>query len=132
MLSKAKVTSVEGLQEAGILVSKGGKVRLLRREELPVIWDPASDKRLTVWGTCEHLIQGLQAGGETGAAAFMSKIPPATNEAARDLAYRLFTVCERKGWAQEALAYNSLVIAWPEVARLAQTGAGRTEQRNLL
>jgi len=132
VLSKAKVTSVEGLREAGVLASKGGKVRLLRRDELPATWDPASEKRLNVWGTCAHLIRVLQTGGETGAATLMSRIPPSTTAATRDLAYRLFNICERKGWAQEALAYNSLVIAWPEVARLAQSGAGRTEQRNLL
>jgi putative DNA methylase len=132
LLSKAKVTSVEGLREAGILASKRGKVRLLRREELSAIWDPASDKRLTVWGTCEHLIQGLQTGGETGAAALMSMVPSSTTDAARDLAYRLFNICERKGWAQEALAYNSLIISWPEVARLAQNTGGRVQQGNLL
>ncbi len=124
LLSKAKVTSVEGLREARILASKGGKVRLLRREELPATWDPASANRLTVWGTCEHLIHGLLTGGETGAAALMSMVPSSTTEAARDLAYRLFSICEGKGWAQEALAYNSLIISWPEVARLAQNTEG--------
>jgi putative DNA methylase len=53
-------------------------------------------------------------------------------EVARDLAYRLYTTCERKGWAQEALAYNSLVVAWPEIARLATQTAGRLEQEALL
>jgi putative DNA methylase len=39
---------------------------------------------------------------------------------ARELAYRLYTVCERKKWAQEAMAYNGLVQSGPEIARLAQ------------
>jgi putative DNA methylase len=49
-------------------------------------------------------------------------------EAARDLAYRLYGICERKGWAQEALAYNSLVVAWPVLRDLAQSLASGEPQ----
>lgn len=117
-LSKAKNTSVSGLVEAGILAARAGKVRLLKRDELPEDWDPAADKRLTVWETAQHLIRAHRSGGEDAAANLLRKVG-ALGETARDLAYRLYTICERKGWAQEALAYNSLVVAWPEIARLA-------------
>jgi putative DNA methylase len=118
-LSKAKNTSVQGLVEAGILESKRGKVRLLRPEELPADWDPASDLRLSAWGIVHHLIRVLASGGEGAAAELVAKLG-ARAEIARELAYRLYTLCERKKRAAEALAYNGLVQSWPEIARLAR------------
>jgi putative DNA methylase len=101
-LSKAKNTSVGGMVEAGILSARAGKARLLRREELPADWNPASDRRLTVWEVAQHLIRTMQERGEPAAAELLAKVG-GLGEAARDLAYRLYTICERKGWAQEAL-----------------------------
>ena len=117
-LSKAKNTSVEGMVEAGIVVARSGKVRLLSRDELPADWDPSRDRRVTVWEVAQHLVHALDKRGEGGAAALLAQLG-GEGEIARDLAYRLYTTCERKGWAQEALAYNSLVVAWPEIRRLA-------------
>jgi putative DNA methylase len=119
-LSKAKDTSVQGMVEAGILAAGKGKVRLLTPEELPTDWDPLTDARLTAWEVVHHLIRVLNAGGESSAAQLVAKLG-ATADAARELCYRLFTICERKKRAQEALAYNSLVQSWPEILRLAQT-----------
>ncbi|MDP9371232.1 MAG: hypothetical protein M3Q65_01985 [Chloroflexota bacterium] len=116
MLSKAKVTSVNRLAEAGVIASRAGKVRLLRRDELDADWNPLTDYRRTVWETTQHLIRVLDAGGELAAATILRQVG-AEGEMARDLAYRLYTTCERKGWAAEALAYNTLVIAWPELVR---------------
>jgi len=131
-LSKAKNTSVQGLVEAGVVASQGGKVKLLGREELPDDWDPATDARLTEWEAVQHLIRALDRQGETGAADLLRKLGSDYGERARDLAYRLYAICERKGWSGEALAYNSLVIAWPEISKLAhQTPAGTGEQRTL-
>jgi len=118
-LSKAKNTSVAGMVEAGVVVARGGKVRLISRDELPANWNPARDTRVTAWEATQHLARALDKGGERGAAAILAALPGAIADQARDLAYRLYTTCERKKWAQEALAYNSLVIAWPEIARLA-------------
>jgi putative DNA methylase len=117
-LSKAKVTSVSGLAEAGILESKRGRVRLLKPAELPKDWDPATDKRLTHWETVHHLIRVLESGGEGAAAALVAKLGTRA-ETARELAYRLYTVCERKKRAAEALSYNALVQSFPEISRLA-------------
>ena len=117
-LSKAKNTSVQGLAEAGILEARAGKVHLLRREELDTDWDPEKDKRLTAWESVQHLIFALDQKGEEAAAALLSHLG-GLSETARDLAYRLYTVCERKGWAQDALAYNMLVVAWPRLKELA-------------
>ena len=104
--------------EAGILASKGGKVRLLRPDELPADWDPATDPRLTAWEVVHQLIRVLEAGGESAAAALVAKLGSHA-ETGRELAYRLYTLCERKKRAQEALSYNGLVQSWPEIVRLA-------------
>lgn len=130
-LSKAKNTSVQGLVEAGILHTKGGNVRLLKREELPEDWDPASDRRFTVWEATQHLIRALDQDGEMGAAELLRKLG-GLGESARDLSYRLYNICERKRWAQEALAYNSLVIAWPELAKLARAIPARVQEQQVM
>jgi putative DNA methylase len=116
-LSTAKNTSVSGMVDAGILAAKAGKVRLLKKEELPVDWDPANDDRLTVWEATHHLIRSLDS-GEQAAAGLLKKLG-AVAEVARDLSYRLYTVCERRKWSQDAIGYNALVIAWPDLKRLA-------------
>jgi putative DNA methylase len=122
-LSKAKDTSVGGLEEAGIVRSGGGKVRLLRRVELPANWDPMTDRRLTVWEVTQHLIHALDSGGERAAADLLGRVG-GIGEAARALAYALYLVADRKKWAEEALAYNGLVIAWPELTRLTGQATG--------
>lgn len=119
--SKAKVTSINGLVEAKIVASGSGKVRLLRRDELQGDWNPATDKRLTVWGATQHLIHALLADqGESGAARLLHKMPGSVGETARELAYRLHKISENNGWSAEAQAYNALVMAWPELLKLAQ------------
>jgi putative DNA methylase len=118
ILSKAKNTSVTGLAHAGFLVSKGGKVRLLKPSELSDAWDPTTDSRLAAWEVVHHLIRVLEVGGEAAAAGLILKLGTRA-EVARELAYRLYTMCERKKRATEALSYNGLVQSWPEIMRLA-------------
>ncbi len=131
-LSKSKVTSVAGMVEAGIIESKRGKVRLFKPEELPADWDPAADPRLSAWEIVHHLIRMLAGGGEAAAAGLVAKLG-AKAEIARELAYRLYTLCERKKRASEALAYNGLVQSWPEIVRLAREGGkAKEEQVDLL
>jgi putative DNA methylase len=120
-LSKAKNTSVAGMVQAGILASKSGKVRLLRPDELSADWEPETDPRLTAWESVHYLVRALESGGEKAAAELVAKMGSKA-EIARELAYRLYTVCERKKRAQEALSYNGLVQSWPEITRLAREG----------
>ena len=91
---------------------------LLKPSELPVDWDPLTDPRLTAWETVHHLIRILEMGGEQAAADGAAKLG-AKAEIARELCYRLYTLCERKKRAAEALSYNALVQSWPEISRLA-------------
>lgn len=124
-------TAENALKQAGIIESGRGKVRLLRPEELPVDWDPATDPRLTAWEMVHHLIRVLASSGEDSAAELIGKLS-AKAEIARELAYRLYTLCERKMRAAEALAYNGLVKSWPEIVRLAREGGKpRAEQGGL-
>ncbi len=130
-LSKAKNTSVGGMVEAGIVASKGGKVRLLKPDELPKDWAPATDARLTAWESVHQLIRAQEKGGDAGAAELVAKLG-AQAETARELAYRLYTICERKKRAEDARAYNALVQSWPEFVRLAQERPAPTAQGSLI
>lgn len=121
LLSRAKNTTVAGVAEAGVVVSRDGKVRLVERSELADSWDPAVDPRLTVWETTQHLIRALDS-SESDAAALLRRTGGGLGDRARQLAYLLYGVCERKKWADEAGAYNMLVTAWPEISRLAAAG----------
>jgi putative DNA methylase len=104
---------------AGIAASSPGTVRLLARDELPPGWDPAGDRPPTVWEVAQHLIRTLGTGGEAAAGELLGQVDGGRAEAARALAYRLYLLCERRKWTKEALAYNALVVSWPEIVRLA-------------
>jgi putative DNA methylase len=118
MLSKAKNTSVDGIRQAGIGTHGKGKVRLFKPEELPADWSPESDIRLTVWDMVHHLIRTLEQ-GEEAAGRMLAKLGSQA-DVARELAYRLYSICERKKRSADAQRYNSLVSSWPELVRLAQ------------
>lgn len=127
-LAVARNVSVEGVSRAGILSAIGGKVQLLRREQLDADWDPSQDDRLCVWEATQHLIRTLDSGGEASAAALLAQLKnlPGHGELAancRALAYRLYNHCEKTKQTEEARAYNGLVIAWPELQRLAASQA---------
>ena len=126
-LSKAKNTSVDGVTRAGIATVVDGRVRLLSREELESDWDPVSDPRLTVWELTQRLIV-LLAEAETAAADLLRRTGSGMGERARQLAYLLYLVAERRGWADEAVAYNSLVQAWRELTILAGGSATPVQQ----
>lgn len=118
VLARAKGTSVAGLQATGVVESGKGELRLLRSSELPRDWSPETDTRLPVWEALHHLIRGLNQDGESAAGALLSRMP-ARAEPIRALAYRLYTMCERKGWADDARAYNELVTAWSGIEQAA-------------
>jgi putative DNA methylase len=114
VLARAKGTSVDGVAAAGVLESGKGAVRLLRYAEYPEDWSPEKDTRTPVWEALHHLILALQSDSESAAGALLAQVSDLT-EAIRQLAYRLYTLCERKGWAEEARAYNELITSWPAI-----------------
>lgn len=117
-LATARNTSVQGIVDAGIGVSGRGRVRLLKPDELPADWTPEGDKRLTVWDMVHHLIRILDQ-GETPAAELLARLGTRA-EVARELAYRLYSICDRTKRSQDAQRYNALVQSWPEIALIAQ------------
>ena len=110
-LARAKGTAVDGVKQSGVLHSAGGNVRLLKWAEYPTDWDPQADQRLPIWEVLHQLIRVFNTDGETGAAAVFAAVQSKA-EAARQLAYRLYTLCERKNWAEDARAYNEVVTSW--------------------
>ncbi|MGE3104598.1 MAG: DUF1156 domain-containing protein [Lysobacterales bacterium] len=118
VLARAKGTSVGGLQEAGVVDSGAGKLRLLRWAELAQDWSPETDHRTPVWEALHQLIRALNQDGESAAGALLARMPDRA-EPIRALAYRLYTLCERKGWADDARAYNELVTAWSAIEQAA-------------
>jgi putative DNA methylase len=120
VLARAKGTSVNGLEIAGVIESSGGKVRILKYEDYRPDWDPRTDKRLPMWEALHHLIRLLRHGGESEAGRVLAVVrDPA--EPIRQLAYRLYTLCERAGAAEDARAYNELVNSWSAIEAAAGT-----------
>jgi putative DNA methylase len=118
VLARAKNTSIERLRGAGVLYAEKGVVRLLAREEIGMAPASRTKSRLDdgiIWLLTQQLTRALEQEGVVGVAKIVSDIFTSEPEHAKALAYRLFTIAERKGWAAEAYAYNSLVIAWPDV-----------------
>jgi putative DNA methylase len=122
LLSKAKAISVSGLKRAGIVQSKGSKVRLLRPDELLSGWLPPGDRPVTIWEMTHHLLRLYhhEKVGDDATAALLRQFG-ANGEVARELAYRLFKIAENRKLSSEAQSYNSLVLGWPEIARIART-----------
>ncbi len=119
-LSKTRNTSVDGLVEAGILEARHGKVRLLRPAELDPRWDPSKDSRRPAWQAVHQLILAADQ-GEEALANLIARLGPEA-DMARELAYRLYVLCDRKKRNTEALWYNGLVQSWNEAVRLAAAG----------
>jgi len=128
-LSKSKNISVAGLANAGILISKSGKVRLLKPAELQKDWNPSADIDLPAWEIVHQLIRVLESGGESAAGKLVAGLGDKA-EIAREFCYRLYTLCERKKRPTEAMAYNGLVQSWPEILRLASGTAISPVPRN--
>lgn len=124
-LSRGKGTSVDGMKVAGILHSGAGKVRLLKWAEYPGDWDPKSDTRLPVWEALHQLIRALKQGGESASGSLLAALGGKA-EAVRQLAYRLYTLCERLGLAEDARVYNELITSWTGIESAA--GAVPTEE----
>ena len=118
-LATARSIAMNTIERSGIVESRSGNVRLLDRSEYPDDWDPESDKRITVWEVCQHLIRRLNGDGGAVAAASLLRQVGGLGDAARDLSYRLYEMANRNGWADEARAYNNLAAEWPDLVALA-------------
>lgn len=130
-LARGKGTSVDGIKEAGVIQSGGGKVRLLKWAEYPTEWDPRTDARTPVWEALHQLIRALKQGGESASGALLAALGGKA-EAVRQLAYRLYTLCERLGQAEDARAYNELITSWTGIESAANKVPKPTEAQGTL
>ena len=130
VLARAKNTSVDSLASQCVLYAQKGVVHLLERAELP---DKTLDSEKTLWLLTQQLTRAMETGGVEACAEIVAGMFSSGADRAKALAYRLFTIAEQKGWAQEAYAYNSLVIAWPDIqARVADIRSVQMVQGKLL
>lgn len=111
VLARAKGTSVDHVRDAGVVEALSGRVRLFKPVEYADEWSPSKDNNTPVWEALHQLIRALRASGEGVAGALLAGMPQRA-EPIRSLAYRLYTLCERKGWAEDARAYNELITSW--------------------
>jgi putative DNA methylase len=130
VLAQAKGTTVDGVRSAGVAESGSGKVRLLRWGEYESDWDPTKDDRTPVWEACHQMIRRLNNHGESAAGELLAKMPE-KGEAIRQLAYHLYTLCERKKWAEEARAYNELIGSWHAIVEASHDTGHKGEQHGL-
>jgi putative DNA methylase len=130
-LARAKGTSVDGVKAAGVIQSGGRKVRLLKWAEYPTDWNPSTDSHLPVWEALHQLIRALKQGGESASGAMLATIGGKA-EAVRQLAYRLNTLCERLGQAEDARAYNELMTSWTGIESAANSVPKPVDQQGKL
>ncbi len=127
VLARAKNTSVDRLARNGMVYAQKGQVRLLTREEIPeeINWT-------SIWLLTQQLTRAMEKEGVEGAAKIVANAFSSGPERARALAYRLYTVAEKKGWTAEAYAYNSLVTMWRNIqSRAAELRSRGPEQATL-
>ena len=118
VLARSKAISINGLAEVGVVHSGGGKVQLRKWADYAADWQPPAGTRPPVWESLHHLIRALRQTGETGAGQLLMAVR-GQSEAIRQLAYRLYTLCERQGWAEDARAYNELITSWTGIENAA-------------
>lgn len=129
ILANAKSTSIPMMAAHGVLYAKAGVVHLMERSELPTEVD---SNESTIWLLTQQLTHAMATGGIEACAKIVFNIFGSGAESAKDLAYRLYTIAERKGWTEEGYAYNALVVAWPDIqSRAAALKAVEPEQLTL-
>jgi putative DNA methylase len=131
VLARAKNTSVATLSNLGLLDAAGGYVRIVKRDDLRKENDLSRIERLTIWRCAQELIRGLEDGGERKAATIVNQIGTGLSETSKDLAYRMFSICEKKGMSNEALSYNNLVTSWHSIREKAGLSAIPSGQMKL-
>lgn len=119
-VARARNTTVETMVREGIISSGAGKVTLLAPDKLPDDYDPLADDRIGVWEVLHHLIAVLQRDGVPAAGAFLAKVKsrPVGEidvELVKELAFLLFSIAERGGRTRDALAFNTVATAWPDI-----------------
>ena len=128
-LSKGIDTSIDGLVRAGVVKSAAGKVKLLSVRDIPDFYNPENDERTSEWEICLHLAKALQDRGTDDAARLMAaarRVPTVDLDDVKELAYLLYSIAEKKGWAETALLFNNMGTLWTDLEKLAQKAGAET------
>ncbi len=126
-LSRSTNTSVESLVRGGIFWARAGRARLLAPEDLTQEWDPIADERVSVWEAVLRLAKSLEERGGEDAARLMAGVGQRVDlDAAKELAYLLFSICEKRGWTDSALLFNGLGTSWSDLSAMSRAGGART------
>lgn len=129
-LARAKGTSVDKIRDVGVTESAAGKVQLVKWADYPTDWQPKVNAELSVWEVCHQFIRVLNQQGESTAGTLLA-VMPERGESVRQLAYHLYTLCERKKWAEEARAYNELIGSWHAIVAASYEAGHSGEQSEL-
>ena len=126
-LSRATNTSVAGLDRGGVFRARAGRARLVLPEEMPADWDPLADDRVSVWEVVVRLARALDTGGAEEAARLMAGAGQRVDlDTAKELAYLLYSICEKRRWTQTALLFNGLGTSWSDLSAAARVGGALT------
>lgn len=122
VLARATNTSTEGLQRGGVFRAVAGRARLIPPEDLRGNWDPLADVRTSVWEVTLHLAKAVSERGADAAAALMATAGQRVDlDVVKELAYLLYSICERRGWTSSALLFNGLGTSWIDLDAAARS-----------
>lgn len=107
-LARSKNISVEGLARIGAVESSKGQVSLTLRESLPE-FNPDSS---CFWLLTQQAVHASETKGFDGIGRIFSQLPADKVDRIKSICYQLFSVADGNGWAQEALAYNTVIANW--------------------
>jgi putative DNA methylase len=132
-LARARNTAVDTMVRDGILTSAAGKVTLLSPARMPAEYDVLADERVGAWETLHHLIAIVDREGLPAAGAFLKSAQSRPDgavdaELVKELAFLLFSIAEKNGWTKDALAFNTVATAWPDVVQASRSAAAGGEQ----
>jgi putative DNA methylase len=86
------------------------------------------------WEVLHHLIALLERDGLPVAGAFLASAQGRRDgaidtELVKELAFLLFSVAEKNAWTQDALAFNTVATAWPDVVQAARSPQASTGEQ---
>jgi putative DNA methylase len=131
-LAKATNASLGLLERSGVFRASAGRARLLEPIHMPPEWDPALDKEISVWEVAVRVAHALQTVGVEMAAEWMGAAASRVDmDAVKELSYLMYSICERKGWADSALLFNGLGTSWGDLTQVARQAPVRAQQDQL-
>ncbi|PND54236.1 hypothetical protein CRM90_29020 [Mycobacterium sp. ENV421] len=119
-LARARNSSVATLEREGILTGRKGVVRLFRPSDMADDYDVITDESVSTWEVLHHLIRIMESEGIPSVGSFLAQAS-ARGDSAIDidlipeLSHLLFRIAEDNKWMKDAISFNSLVTAWPDI-----------------